>query len=278
MFRMLVCLPLCLCLAPHYQGADPAPKPAAAQVVPVKDDGTTLLTREEMDRLAKNDVLAFFAQTIRRCDREVKGFSAVLQKQEYTNGKLWPTEVIQVHFRDKPHSVFFEWKSGVREGLRAADRLLFVEGENKGMLLCHPASKAARLFAETVSVPVDGPDAKAGGRYTLDDFGLKKAAERTLNDWRAAREANNLQVEFIGVKKIKELEDRSCWVFRRTSSKPDKDGVSEATIYVDVETWLQTASVLKDEKGNLLGAYYFRELKLNPDFKKEQFTKEALTE
>jgi hypothetical protein len=264
-------------MAPHYQEGASAPKAAPPAVVLDKDDGSPLLSREEMDRLARNDVISFYVQTLRKYNREVKGYSVTLQKQEFTNGKLWPTEVIAVQFRDKPHSVFFEWKQGVREGLRGADRLLFVDGENKNMLLCHPASKAARIFADVVSVPVDGADAKAGGRYTLDEFGLKKATERTLTDWRAAREANTLQVEFLGVKKVKEAGDRSCWTFRRTC-KPDKDGVAEAMIYVDVENWLQVGNVLKDEKGNLLGAYYFRDVKLNPEFKKEQFTREALTQ
>jgi hypothetical protein len=187
--------------------------------------------------------------------------------------------VIAVQFREKPFSVYFEWKQGLHEGTRTADRLLYIEGENKGMMLCHPARAAARFFAgDVVSVPVDGPDARAGGRFTLDEFGLKKAAERTLTDWRDARDANDLRVEYLGVKKVKEAGDRPCWAFRRTSNKPDRNGVCDATIYVDVENWLQTGSVLKDAKGDLLGAYYFRDLKLNPEFKKNQFDKSALTE
>lgn len=275
MHRLMICLPLCLCMAPQAQDAGNNPKPAARPAV--TDDGSPLPTRAEMDRLAQNDVLALLTQTLRRYGREVKGFSATLQKQEYIDGKLYPTEVIAVHFRDKPHSVWFEWQSGLRSGLRTADRLLYVEGENDGKLLCRPASKAARFFTESVSVPVDGADARAGGRYTLDQFGLKKAAERTLVDWRAAREVNDLKVEYMGVKKVKEAGDRSCWTFRRLC-KPDSEGVAEAMIYVDVENWLQVGSVLKDEKGNLLGAYYFRDVKLNPEFKKGQFEKSALTE
>jgi hypothetical protein len=273
MHRLLICLPICLCMAPHYPEADTPAKPAAPRADVVKDNGTALPTREEMERLAKNDVLAFFEQTLRRYGREVKGYSATMQKQENIEGKLYPTEVIDVRLREKPYAIYMGWKSGARQ----AERVLFTEGENNDKLLARPSGALARaVVGDVVSRDVEGAEARSSGRYSLKEAGLKRAAERTLVDWRAAQEAGTLRVEYMGIKRVKEAGDRPCFTFRRTSSEPDKEGVSEATIYVDTENWLQTGSVLKDQKGNLLGAYYFRDVKLNPEFTKDQFTKTAL--
>jgi outer membrane lipoprotein-sorting protein len=47
-------------------------------------------------------------------------------------------------------------------------------------------------------------------------------------------------------------------------------------MYVDKETWLQVGSVLKGEEGQLIGEYFFRDVKLNPRFKPGTFTRDAL--
>jgi hypothetical protein len=274
MHRLLICLPICLCLGPHYQeAADTPAKPTAPRADVVKDNGTALPKPDEMEGLAKNDVLAFFEQTLRRFGREVKGYSAVLQKQEKIDGKIYPTEVIDVRVREKPYAIYMAWKSGTRQ----AERVLYAEGENGDKLLARPSGALARAVAgDVVSRDVEGPEARSSGRYSLKEAGLKRAAERTLVDWKAALEAGKLKVEYLGIKRVKEAGDRPCYTFRRTSSEPDKEGVCEAMIHVDTENWLQVGSVLKDQKGELLGAYYFRDVKINPEFAKEQFTRAAL--
>jgi hypothetical protein len=211
---------------------------------------------------------------LKRYNREVKGYRCILQKQEFIDGKLYPTEVMEVCFREKPHSVYMAWK----EGTRRAERVLYVKGANDDKMLCRPAGKAARFLAgDVVARDVDGADARAAGRYSLKEFGLKNALARTHSDWSIAREEGDLQVEYLGVKKLKEAGDVPCYAFRRTQKKPDREGVAECTIYIDTKNWLSVGTVLKDEKGNLLGAYYWRDLELNPDFKKDQFEKSALT-
>jgi len=271
MYRLLLCMPLCVVLAPNYADRATDAKPTAVPVI--ADDGSALPTNEKMERLAKEDILAFLENCLRRYNRDVKGYSGTFQKQELIGGKLFPTEVIDIHYRDKPHSVYFEWKQGMPQ----AERVLFVEGENDNKLLARPASKAARFLAgDVVARDVEGSEARASGRYSLREFGLKNSTGRTLVDWRAAKEAKDLKTEFAGIKKVKEAGDVECFTIRRTSEKPDKTGTADVTLYFDTKNWLQVGTVLKDEKGNLLGAYYFRDLKLNPEFKKDQFQRAAL--
>lgn len=271
MYRILFCLPLCLCLASDRQESSRAAKGTAGVVVP--DNGKALPKDQEMQRLAKDDPLALMENCLRRYAREVKGYSCTMQKQENIGGTIYAKELLDVHFRDKPHSVCMAWK----QGARLAERVLFVDGENKGQMLARPASKAARFIAgDVVSRDPEGADARQSGRYTLNNFGIRKGTERTYVAWKAAKEAGTLRTQYLGIKKVKEAGDRPCYAIKRIAQKPEEDGIVEVTIYIDTETWLQVGSVLKDAKGELVGAYYFRDIKLNPTFKKDQFQRAAL--
>ena len=84
-------------------------------------------------------------------------------------------------------------------------------------------------------------------------------------------------VEYVGLKKIPEVGDRECYILKRPHyDKPEEDGVMSATFYIDKETWLQVGSVLKGAEGELIGAYYFRDIQLNPDFRPGTFSAAVL--
>lgn len=275
MQRILFCLPLCLCLASDRPEIRPAPSAAAARArqQEIADRNGHVPTSAEMEKEARKDPVAFLEDSIKRYNHDVKAYTGVLQKQEAIGGKINPTETIKFWFREKPFSVLFHWL----EGARLADAVEYLEGENDDKLLVRPRGIAARLLAGDVLLrDVNGPDARSSGRYTLDEFGIKKGTERTLAAWKAAQDRNALDVDYLGVKKIKELGDRPAWVLRRTNREVDSDGVKECTIYVDTETGLQIGTVLKDDKGLLVGSYYFRDLDLNPKFKADQFGRAAL--
>jgi hypothetical protein len=232
-----------------------------------------LPSQNEMERLARTNPVAFLQAALRRYNQEnIQGYTLTLQKQETSGGKLHPVEVIEVAFRAKPHSVLFKWV----EGARLAERVLYVEGENDNKMLARPAGAIARLVAgDVVGRDVTGAEARQSSRSTLDEFGLKKNLQRTIDAWKAARDADTLNVEYLSVKKLKELNDRPAWVLHRTN-KSIEEGVKESWVYIDTDTWFQTGIVQHDENGKLVAAYWFRNVRLNPDFGKEQFAPAAL--
>jgi hypothetical protein len=265
-------LPLCLCL-----GSD-RPDPAAParngnEIEAFKDDGVELPRAADLEALARNKPIAFFEACLRRTVREVKGFTTVMEKQERLAGKIYPREIVDVACRQDPFSVYMEWKDGVR----LADRVLFVAGENDGKMLARPHSGVARFLAGSYVVrDVDGPDARQSSRETLREFGFRHNMEETYHFWKAARDAGTFHYDYQGIKKVKEVGDRTCFTLHRVCDKPELDGVKDVTIYVDTETWLQVGSVMKDTDGLLIAAYYFRDVKLNPEFKKDQFKPAAM--
>jgi hypothetical protein len=238
------------------------------------DEPTSVKVTEGADELPDPDPVAFLEKCLERYNHDIKGMTGILQKQERISGKLQPTEEIEFAFREKPHSVYMRWLKGARR----AERALYVEGENNGKLLSRPAGVIARKVAgDVVERDLDSADARQAGRYSLDKFGMKKGTERTLASWKKARARGTLEVKYLGVFQVKEAGDRLCYKLQRPRyDKPEDDGVTSLTVYIDKENWLQVGSVLKGEDNKLIGEYFFRDLKLNPEFKPNQFTPEAL--
>jgi hypothetical protein len=268
MRRVLLCLPLCLLCLSDSASREPH---LVSTFREVDDNGTALPSEGEMERLAKRDPIAFLEACIRRYDREVKGYTATLKKQERIDGELQRSEIIDIAFREEPFSVLMLWK----EGARRASALLYVKGENGNQLLIRPNG----VFAAVGVVTRDpfGTDAKKGGRYPLPEFGIKIGMQRTLASWEKAKKANALHIEYLGVKRIKEAGNRDCWVLRRTGyTRPEEDGITELTTYIDKENWLQVGTILKGEENKLVGEYIFRDIKLNPDFPPGTFTRDKL--
>jgi hypothetical protein len=246
----------------------PAEKPA-----PTTDK---LPTNAEMEELLRKNPMAFLENTLEKYRREVKaGYHLTLWKHEVIDGKDLPNELIDVYYREKPYSVYFSWQ----EGATKAKKLLYVEGENKdskgkSQMLVQP--NGAFLSKFVVSRDPRGSDAKASAHYPLDDFGFYNNQTRTLKAWQTNFKRGTQKVEYLGMKKVKELDDRLCFSFRAVTTTPVADGVAELTSYFDAETWFQTGSIIKDKDGKLMGEYYFRAVQLNPEFKPDQFTREGL--
>jgi hypothetical protein len=240
-----------------------------------------------MEELARYNPVQFMENCLRRCKRTVSSYTLTLDKQERLGGKLQPQEIIAATFREKPFSVLLRWEKGAR----LADSVLYVEGENqekvdgqaRSMLVVHPAGVLGKLLKPVKRKP-DGPEAKQSGRYTVPEFGLEKGMLLTWNSWKRATEdpsGNNLHVEYLGQVTLKEAGDRICYKLRRTEyAHPEEDGITELTIYVDKETWLQVGSELRGDfngEKQWIGKYYFRDIRLNPELSDDDFKTEVLT-
>jgi hypothetical protein len=138
--------------------------------------------------------------------------------------------------------------------------------------------KGVGAFVGVVARDVDSEDARESGRYPITEFGLRKAMQRVATNWKKAQNAKALHVEYLGIHKVPEAGNRACHKFRRTKyARPEDDGVTELILYIDTENLLQVGSILKDENGEMIGEYYFSNIKLNPQFRDNQFERAALT-
>jgi hypothetical protein len=281
MRRLLWLLPLCLlagCAGVQEQPPT-APVGEESEKTPsalAKEDPTRkpqAINNARMEELARTDPVAFLEESLKRYDREVRGYRTTLVKQERVDGKLLPEERVDSWFREKPFSVLMVWPKDPRP----ARKTLYVEGENNGKLLALPAGRLIGWLAGIQSLDPNAPAARRSSRFPITEFGIKAGSESALKAWKAARKRGDLKVVFGGEKRVAELNDRLCWELKRVGyPKPEEDGITETTYYFDKENWLQTGSILRGEDDQLIATYYFRDLKLNPDFPAGIFTRAAL--
>ena len=269
MIRTLMCLPLCLVLAPNYPGA-PLPESGLA-TQQVAGDNTALGGLPDPAK----DVLGFLQASLKSYHEKVQGYTCTFRKREFLANKLRPWETISASYREKPHSALFNWQEGMNRVIKA----MYVEGENKGtdgksQILALPAPPLSAIGVQKIKL--DSEDSKSSGRYQLHEFGIKQATERVVKLWTAANERKELHTEYLGLHEVPEAGDVGkpppvCHKIRRHKfAKPEND-VAEVILFIDRDTLFQVGTILHGDKGQLIGEYYFRDIRLNPAFPANQF-------
>jgi hypothetical protein len=261
---LLICMPLCLLLVP-----DRTPVALSVSQDPrdkYEDDGQNLPQEDSFAKLAATDPVGMLDASLKRQHREIHGYSGVLSKTERMKGKQQAPEVIDFWFREEPYSVLMKWLQGNRGGKAS----LYVLGENK--------ERMAVLTKLNIVVDLDpeGRLAADGGRYNIREFSMRQGTERTLRAWKAAKDKGILKVDYLGKKPVPELDNRVCYLLKRTCNPPEEEGVVTVDVAIDAETWLQIGSALIDGKGELIGRYNFTALKVNPQFPADQFDRARL--
>src|SRR4029077_667494 len=114
--------------------------------------------------------VAFLEACLKRYDaKKIQGYDLVFQKQELIEGELKPEEVVKVHYREEPYSVYFFWTQPVNRDVRSA---LYGENTTKG------ADGKSRVkvytsFGFKLDKAPDGTEAKKYSRYAMNTFGLR---------------------------------------------------------------------------------------------------------
>jgi hypothetical protein len=240
----------------------------------VTDVGTTKNPEDLTDiaTLAQRNPVELLRQSLQRYKEcGIKGYTCKLVKQERINGKLNPQETVEAWFREEPYSVMMHWT----EGAGKASASLFVDKENDGKMCIRPTIRAGRLLGY-LKFHTDCDDAKNTSRYLITDFGLRCGTDRTWKAWKALQDKGfPLDTEYLGKQTVVEAGGRECHIIKRKCNPPEDDGMTEITVYIDAETWQQVGTVLK-ENGNLIGSYFFKDIKINPKFDEAQFKPETL--
>jgi hypothetical protein len=294
------------------QTAGTPPPPAPTFV----DAGDRLPTQEEFDKLAETDPVAMLAACLTRYQREVKGgMQATLEKQERVQGKpkhpeMPPVEVIDLFVRgelpdpktnESAVEVLMKWRSGAKKAFGFGAEIkgtLFSEKPDSKVVTWRPeASKWPKDLRET-ELPASSDLAKTQSRYYIRDAGIYRGMDRAYKAWEARKQAGTLKTEYLGKRKLEKAGGRECHVVKRLCPQPEVDafaiggtpstdpkviaaeGFTEVTLYIDAERWLQLGSELyrtePDGTRVLIGAYYFRDVTLNPTFAPDTFTRDGL--
>jgi hypothetical protein len=225
---------------------------------------------EQSQALPEPDIVTFLEKCLNRYDREIKGYTGVLYKHERVRGDLKKPEVVRFEFRESPFSVCMKWDEGAGQALAT----LYVQGENNNKMLVKPTL----LPFSTWQKDPRGPEAMAATRYSMDEFGIKIGTERVVSTWKKKQQEGKLHVAYEGVYYVEKAGNRPCYKIHRSQMKePEDDGVMDVVLYIDTETWLQVGTTLRNKDRHLIGDYYFRDLRLNPEFPPGHFNQTLLS-
>ena len=274
MFRNLTVLMtltvVCLMFAPvrrittgdPFLGADTG---SNAPILPLPSPGRSF------EELCREDPLTALQGELAKHRAKVEGYQCLFVKRERIGGKLRPREVIDCDFQESPFAVRMKWL----EGKGKAEAMLYVSGENDNQLLVIPANSVAKnalklLGKHYANRSPDGSEARDAARLPVTEFGLEHALRRTLNAWQLARERGDLDVKYVGIREIPELDGQKCHEFHRVCKTPEEDGLIRVTMFVDVANRQQVGIILHGEK-DLIGEYFFKKIRLNPPFANDHF-------
>ena len=256
--------------------------------LPVRRSGSALdsgptgkpVSDDRFAELVGTDAVAALDASIAAYRDRAAGFTAEFRKRERTGGTLGGEEVIDVAVKDDPYSVLMVW----RQGGGAGKGTLYVDGQNEGKM------KVWMLRLKVVDMEPQGDLPKRSARYTIEEFGILKATQKTRKAWATAKEAGKLETEYLGRRAVPEAGGRDCFVVKRTcpgdqidpfisggpavtvDDKNRRDSFRTVTVYFDCETQLQVGIEQHRHDGELIASYWFRNVNLKPTFDADTFT------
>jgi len=230
---------------------------------PIVEDEATI--ENTIERMARKAPLELLREAQRRYRENVIDYTCTFQKQERLDGRLTKVQETEVKFREKLQSVCMHWTKNAAK----ARRVIYVEGKwTKGgqpAALCEPHGSVARLIVRSIVMPINGPEAKAASRRTIDQFGFANALELIVKYSVMAKQTGELKLEYTGEGTV---DDRPTYIFKRVLPYTGEDGKYPDRLLVyhlDKETLLPVmcASYADDEGKELLGQYMYTNVKLN---------------
>ena len=224
-------------------------------------------TLKQLEQLAKTDHVALLNRCLKHYDGRFRDYTCTLVKQERLRGKLRKEQWVNVKFLDDPFSVAMAWTKNAGLG----DRVLYVEGKWGGNMLVRPTSRLLRL-AGTAKRKPDGKDARKYSLRTVDRFGFERSLHSLLEFYVKGKKNGVLKEAFGGYANVA---GRHAIVLIRYL--PDtKDYPSYRTnVFIDTEHLVPICVEGKNEAGDLICRYVYKDVKFNVGLSEAGFTPKA---
>ena len=198
---------------------------------------------------------------------DVEDYTALLSKREYVNGAI-VSQTMAMKFREEPFSVYFKFG-----GEHAGREVLYVDGQNRNMLLAHEGSGIKSLVG-TVSLSPQSPDVLKENRHTITDAGLRNLLRFMIDRWEEESRYGECEVKYYPNAK---LNDAECLVIECKHPKPRRQFKFHISrLFIDRETNLPArvenyAFPRQGGKPLLLEEYTYSDVKTNVGLKDIDF-------
>lgn len=208
------------------------------------------------------------AQTCLEQLQDVRDYECVLTKRERINNQL-TQQVMYMRFREEPFSIYCKFGEPF-----AGREVLYVAGQNNGMMLAHEGSGLKSLVG-TVSLAVDSPEARAENRHPLTEAGLRNMLKLLIRQWELESKYGEITVQYYPDARLGEI---PCRVIEVLHPQPRRQFVYHITrLYLHAETglpvrvenygWPQQAG----GQPLLMEEYTYTQLRTNVGFTDQQF-------
>jgi hypothetical protein len=270
---LLLVVSMLLLITLNLAGAEPAKTTESGLkgklITPIvnffRADKTTISDNDFLD-FAANDYGKLLQTMKDNYDSAIVDYTGTFNKQERVKNKLLKAQVIDFKFRNKPFSIFMNWKKNPGK----ADRILYVKGQNNDKMVVHPRGLLG--WIKSVERNPKGKDILKTSLRTCDQFGIRNLLNRVTGLYEGNRKDKGFTVKYIGTEKI---DKRPCIVLETVMPNNDISPTRRLILIVDLQYRLPVSVTSLDGKGNLISKYSYTSLKFNTGLKDKDFTKKA---
>jgi len=217
-----------------------------------------------IEKLAAENHLNLIRLAIYNSRQNHKDYVGTFYKQERVRGKLLPRQTIEFKFRKEPFSVFMD----VVQGAGPADKILFVEGENRDRMVVHPTNPLVRWMKSVDRDPLDKEVFKTNLK-PITKFGFANTLEIMSATYEKAQREGILNVKYTGPCEVNGMKGVGVEVeFSEDKKQPDH----KTEIVIDFEHLVPIFVESKSLDGKLLYHYSYEDLKFNVGLEDKDFT------
>jgi outer membrane lipoprotein-sorting protein len=160
--------------------------------------------------------------------KDVDGYSAVFEKKELVGRRLI-SSTMTIKLREKPFSVYLKYHKP-----HAGREVIFVDGENRNMLLAHETG--LKGLVGTVSLNPQSDTAMEESRYPITMIGVGKMLEQIVAQWEEEKKYGEIDVKYYTDVKLGNV---VCDVIESSHPQPRRQFKFQKTrLYLDKKTKL----------------------------------------
>lgn len=258
-------LPVGLLVAAAGCAANPAVTPRGG---PVR--GVSAAHADARAEAVRSDPVAFLRHVAERC-AALSQYTCILTRQERRGlgpfRSLKKPETIACWFRGKPYSIRMRWLDAESSFGETA----YVAGTRDGRVRFTPRHGFLGFPPGIQLVEMQTPVNWGVTRYPLDDFGLDRLMQRTLES--IERAAGDVSIEYLGLTTLDGCAGSLHHL--KLCYPPSQYDAPIQELFIDVGSDLPVCTLIRRSDGQLDGAYVYRELNADVRLSDADFLLEA---
>ncbi|MCG3178121.1 MAG: hypothetical protein BIFFINMI_00444 [Phycisphaerae bacterium] len=234
--------------------------------------------KDRIENLAKTDHVALLKYCLAHFSERYADYTCTLARQERIAGKLGDRQIIDVKFKEKPFSVFMNWRTNPGQ----ADRMAYV-ADGKNIMYLRPTGWPRKLWPSVERSP-DAADVRSKSLRSVTEFGFANGLRSLIEVYEtAAKRGDLVEASYVGANE-KGVDGRPTFAIKRILRPSDDEDYPAKTTIVEIDQeWLIPVRIYgtdwrdgEDGQPRIKCDYVYTDIKFNVGLKDEEFTRQAV--